>query len=89
MNTVRQANDEQATLWNGVAGRAWVGMQALQDQGLKVTQFTVTTNPDERPRQDDAQQQQQQRQAREDQPESGRNRTRRDTSNGRTFEVRV
>jgi SAM-dependent methyltransferase len=34
MNTAR-ANEEQATLWNGVAGRAWVEMQALLDQVMK------------------------------------------------------
>jgi SAM-dependent methyltransferase len=35
MNAARQANEEQATLWNGVAGRAWVEMQALLDQVMK------------------------------------------------------
>jgi SAM-dependent methyltransferase len=35
MNTTRQANEEQTTLWNGVAGRAWVEMQALLDQVMQ------------------------------------------------------
>jgi ubiquinone/menaquinone biosynthesis C-methylase UbiE len=32
---VSRANDEQATLWNGVAGLAWVQAQGLLDQILK------------------------------------------------------
>jgi len=35
MNVVRQANDEQAMLWNGVAGLAWVETQALLDRVLE------------------------------------------------------
>ena len=35
MNTERQTNEEPATLWNGVAGRAWVEMQALLDQVMQ------------------------------------------------------
>jgi flagellar hook-length control protein FliK len=62
--------------------------QALQDQGLKVTQFNVTVNPDDRGRRDASSQQQQSRDQ-QDQAQSGRSRTLRDTSNGRTFEVRV
>ncbi|HEY4366627.1 MAG TPA: class I SAM-dependent methyltransferase [Steroidobacteraceae bacterium] len=32
MNDVQQANREQATLWNGSAGNAWVEMQAVLDE---------------------------------------------------------
>jgi SAM-dependent methyltransferase len=35
MNTARQTNEEQAALWNGVAGHAWVEMQTLLDQVMK------------------------------------------------------
>ena len=35
MNVVRQANGEQATMWNGVAGRAWVETQELLDRIFK------------------------------------------------------
>ena len=42
MNTVRQANDEQATLWNGVAGRAWVEMQALLDRVMEPFERLLT-----------------------------------------------
>lgn len=35
MNTTHQPNNEQTTLWNGRAGRAWVDQQALLDQVLK------------------------------------------------------
>lgn len=35
MNTDRKTNDEQATLWNGVAGRAWVEAQELLDRMFK------------------------------------------------------
>src|SRR4029453_16193982 len=31
----RQANDEQAMLWNGVSGLAWVETQALLDRVLE------------------------------------------------------
>ena len=31
MHTTPLANDEQATLWNGPAGRAWVDEQDLKD----------------------------------------------------------
>lgn len=35
MNVTRQTDDEQATLWNGPAGRAWVETQELLDQIFK------------------------------------------------------
>jgi ubiquinone/menaquinone biosynthesis C-methylase UbiE len=35
MDFARQGNDEQAALWNGSAGCAWIDMQALLDQVLK------------------------------------------------------
>ncbi len=35
MDSVHQADDDQATLWNGPAGRAWVDAQAALDQMLK------------------------------------------------------
>src|SRR5579872_4643836 len=35
MNIAGQANTEQATLWNGVAGLAWVELQALLEHVLK------------------------------------------------------
>jgi SAM-dependent methyltransferase len=35
MDVARQTNDEQATLWNGVAGRAWVEAQEVTDQLYK------------------------------------------------------
>jgi len=35
VNSPQQSNDEQATLWNGVAGRAWVEMQALLDHVMQ------------------------------------------------------
>jgi flagellar hook-length control protein FliK len=57
--------------------------QALQDQGLKVAQFTVTANPDDRPRRE---------QTRDDQPrdrQQARPRPQRQDTGGRTFEVRV
>src|SRR5687768_12035583 len=34
MDITGQANSEQAALWNGVGGRAWVDEQALLDQML-------------------------------------------------------
>jgi hypothetical protein len=62
--------------------------QALQDQGLKVTHFHVTVNPDDRGRRDASPQQHQQSRDQES-SQAGRSRTPRDTSGGRTFEVRV
>ena len=35
MGSAHQADDDQATLWNGPAGRAWVDAQAALDQMLK------------------------------------------------------
>jgi SAM-dependent methyltransferase len=35
MDATHQSNDEQTTLWNGPAGRAWVETQELIDQALK------------------------------------------------------
>jgi SAM-dependent methyltransferase len=35
MNVTQQSDDEQARLWNGLAGHAWVEMQELLDQVLK------------------------------------------------------
>jgi SAM-dependent methyltransferase len=35
MSISRQINEEQATLWNGIAGRAWVEAQPLLDEVLK------------------------------------------------------
>lgn len=35
MDTAHQTGHEQATLWNGLGGRAWVEMQELLDQTLK------------------------------------------------------
>jgi SAM-dependent methyltransferase len=35
MNVTCHTNDEQATLWNGLAGRAWVEAQKLLDQMFK------------------------------------------------------
>jgi SAM-dependent methyltransferase len=35
MDVERQIDDEQARLWNGPAGRAWVEAQELLDQMLK------------------------------------------------------
>ncbi|MGH8138004.1 MAG: class I SAM-dependent methyltransferase [Steroidobacteraceae bacterium] len=35
VDPARQTNGEQATLWSGIAARAWVEMQALLDQVLK------------------------------------------------------
>jgi ubiquinone/menaquinone biosynthesis C-methylase UbiE len=35
MDATHQSNDEQTTLWNGPAGRAWVEAQELLDQALK------------------------------------------------------
>jgi ubiquinone/menaquinone biosynthesis C-methylase UbiE len=35
MNAERQADDEQAKLWNGIAGRAWVEAQEVLDQMFK------------------------------------------------------
>lgn len=35
MNTDRKTDDEQAALWNGVAGRAWVEAQELLDRMFK------------------------------------------------------
>jgi SAM-dependent methyltransferase len=35
MDVTHQTNDEQATLWNGLGGRAWVETQDLLDQVLK------------------------------------------------------
>jgi SAM-dependent methyltransferase len=35
MQAARQTNDEQATLWNGAAGHAWVEMQALLDRVMQ------------------------------------------------------
>lgn len=35
MDIARQANDEQAKLWNGLAGRAWVDVQEPLDRMLK------------------------------------------------------
>lgn len=35
MDTANQAGNEQATLWNGLAGHAWVEMQELIDQILR------------------------------------------------------
>jgi len=35
MNDARQGDDEQTTLWNGLAGRAWVEAQELLDQMFK------------------------------------------------------
>jgi ubiquinone/menaquinone biosynthesis C-methylase UbiE len=35
MDVALQADNEQATLWNGLAGRAWVEMQGLLDQVFK------------------------------------------------------
>src|SRR5437868_88473 len=32
MNAIDRANDEQATLWNGLAGHAWVDAQQCLDQ---------------------------------------------------------
>ncbi len=34
-DATRQVDDEQAALWNGSAGRAWVDMQDVLDQALK------------------------------------------------------
>ena len=42
MNVVRQANGEQATMWNGVAGRAWVETQALLDRVLEPFEKLLT-----------------------------------------------
>src|SRR5947208_753378 len=35
MNVSRQINEEQATLWNGSAGHAWIEVQPLLDEILK------------------------------------------------------
>lgn len=35
MDAARETDDDQATLWNGVAGRAWVEAQELLDQMFK------------------------------------------------------
>jgi len=42
MNVVRQANGEQATMWNGVAGHAWVETQALLDRVLEPFEKLLT-----------------------------------------------
>jgi flagellar hook-length control protein FliK len=60
--------------------------QALQEQGLRVTEFTVTTNPDDRQRQNASQQQDQ---PRDQQQSNTRSRGDRQPSNGRTFEILV
>jgi flagellar hook-length control protein FliK len=60
--------------------------QALQDQGLRVTEFNVTTNPDDRQRQNASQQQDQ---PRDRQQSNTRSRGDRQPSNGRTFEILV
>ena len=42
MNVVRQVNGEQATMWNGVAGHAWVETQALLDRVLEPFEKLLT-----------------------------------------------
>jgi SAM-dependent methyltransferase len=42
MNDTREPNGEQATLWNGVAGRAWVDRQALLDRVLEPFEALLT-----------------------------------------------
>ena len=42
MNVVRQVNGEQATMWNGVAGHAWVETQALLDRVLEPFEELLT-----------------------------------------------
>src|SRR5581483_5962430 len=32
MNVIRQADDDQQALWNGIAGRGWVEAQAITDR---------------------------------------------------------
>jgi flagellar hook-length control protein FliK len=61
--------------------------QALQEQGLRVTQLTVTANPDDRPRREQARQDQPRDQPRDQQRARARNQ--RENTDGRTFEVRV
>jgi hypothetical protein len=59
--------------------------QALQDQGLRVTHFNVTTNPDDRARRDGSAPQDQPR----NQQQPARRRDQRQNADGRTFEIRV
>lgn len=42
MNFTRERNGEQATLWTGVAGRAWVERQALLDRVLEPFEALLT-----------------------------------------------
>jgi SAM-dependent methyltransferase len=42
MQAARQTNDEQATLWNGAAGHAWVEMQALLDRVMQPFETLLT-----------------------------------------------
>jgi SAM-dependent methyltransferase len=35
MNVSRQINEEQVTVWNGIAGRAWIELQPLLDEVFK------------------------------------------------------
>lgn len=35
MDVARHTNDEQASLWNGIAGRAWIEVQELLDDAFK------------------------------------------------------
>ncbi|HKE47410.1 MAG TPA: class I SAM-dependent methyltransferase [Rhodanobacteraceae bacterium] len=42
MNSAPQTNSEQAKMWNGVSGRAWVETQALLDEVLKPFEALLT-----------------------------------------------
>jgi len=48
MNTAQQIKDEQATLWNGTAGQAWIESQELLDRMFKPFEELLVTAVSER-----------------------------------------